>query len=156
MKIHRREILKLAGGAGVISALLSAGLIRPETVHASEWNETAFSQKTLADALKALGASEAGESASVSILGLDIAENSAAVPVTLVSRLENTQSIALLIEKNPNVLAALYRFPLGGPAEVQCRVKMAQTSNVYALVEAGGAFHFARKEIKVTLGGCGG
>lgn len=156
MKLSRRGVLKLSCGASVMSALASAGLVRSDTAHGSDWIRTAFSQKTLKDALKALGASEATESTSVSILAPDIAENSAAVPVTVVSSLENIQSIALLIEKNPNMLAALYRFSPGTPGEVQSRVKMAQTSNVYALVESGGKFHLAKKEIKVTLGGCGG
>jgi sulfur-oxidizing protein SoxY len=78
------------------------------------------------------------------------------VPVTVVSAIPSTQSIAILIEKNPNTLAAVFDLPAGTDPSITTRVKMAQTSNVYALVKAGGKFYVAHKEIKVTLGGCGG
>ena len=86
----------------------------------------------------------------------DIAENGAVVPVSVVSAIPGTQSIAILIEKNPNMLAAVFDLPDGTDPSVTTRIKMAQTSNVYALVKADGKYHVASKEIKVTLGGCGG
>ena len=86
----------------------------------------------------------------------DIAENGAVVPVTVQSGLPKTESIAILIEKNPNMLAANFDLPSGTDPLVGTRVKMGQTSNVYALVKADGKYYTAVKEIKVTLGGCGG
>ena len=74
----------------------------------------------------------------------------------MIGKLDKTSSIALLVEKNPNVLAATFDIPQGTLPEVQTRVKMAQTSNVFALVKADGKFYYAAKEIKITLGGCGG
>jgi sulfur-oxidizing protein SoxY len=156
MNRTRRDILKQGGGLGLLAVLAAAGLIRPQQALAVEWNEAAFATKTLDDAFKALGASDAAESGEVAIVAPEIAENGAVVPIGIVSKLPNTESIALLIEKNPNMLAAHYTLPPDTLAEVQSRVKMAQTSNVYALVKADGKFYLAKQEIKVTLGGCGG
>ena len=86
----------------------------------------------------------------------DIAENGAVVPVAVNSKLAKTQSIAVLVERNPNTLAAAFDIPPGTDPFISTRVKMAQTSNVVALVKADGKYYFASKEIKVTLGGCGG
>ena len=88
--------------------------------------------------------------------GPDIAENGAVVPVGVASTLPNVTMVAILIEKNPNALAASFNLPEGTEANVQTRVKMGQTSNIYALVKSDGKFFMATKEIKVTLGGCGG
>ena len=98
----------------------------------------------------------AAETDQIIIVAPDIAENGAVVPIGVVSKLHHTESIAILIEKNPNMLAANFTLPAGTLPEVQTRVKMAQTSNVFALLKAEGKFYFAKKEIKITLGGCGG
>ncbi|HLO64826.1 MAG TPA: thiosulfate oxidation carrier protein SoxY, partial [Azonexus sp.] len=92
----------------------------------------------------------------VQVTGPDIAENGAVVPVGVASSLPNISMVAILIEKNPNALAATFALPEGTEANVQTRVKMGQTSNIYALVKSDGKFYMATKEIKVTLGGCGG
>ena len=89
-------------------------------------------------------------------IGRWIAENGAVVPLAIVSAIPGTESIAILVEKNPNVLAAMFTLPEGTLPEIQARVKMAETCNVYALVRAGGRNFYTAKEIKVTLGGCGG
>ena len=85
----------------------------------------------------------------------DIAENGAVVPVGVETKLKATQ-IAILVEKNPSNLAAQFMLPEGAEAFVTTRVKMGQSSNVHALVKADGKWYVATKEIKVTLGGCGG
>jgi sulfur-oxidizing protein SoxY len=92
----------------------------------------------------------------IEIVAPEIAENGAVVPITVNSKLAKTQSIAILVEKNPNMLSALFDIPDGTDPFVATRVKMAQTSNVSALVKADGKYYLASKEIKVTLGGCGG
>jgi len=122
----------------------------------AEWNKAAFDAKSMADTLKALGAGAPADSKDVQVTGPDIAENGAVVPVGVSSTLPNVTMVAILIEKNPNALAASFTLPEGTEANVQTRVKMGQTSNVYALVKADGKFFMATKEIKVTLGGCGG
>ena len=102
------------------------------------------------------GAGSPAESKDVQVTGPDIAENGAVVPVGVSSTLPSVTMVAILIEKNPNALAASFTLPEGTLANVQTRVKMGQTSNVYALVKSGDKFFMATKEIKVTLGGCGG
>ena len=155
MNKQRRNVLKTGSGLGLLGVLAAAGLITPEMALA-EWNKTAFDAKTLAEALKALGADAPAESKDVSVTGPDIAENGAVVPVGVASTLANVQMVAILIEKNPNPLAASFTLPEGTEANVQTRVKMGQTSNVYAVVKADGKLFMAMKEVKVTLGGCGG
>ena len=154
MEQSRREFLTTTGG--LLGLLLAAGFLRPQEVAAEEWNQAAFEIKKMDDLVKLLGGGAARESAEVTIVAPDIAENGAVVPVGVASKIDKTASIAILVEKNPNVLAATFVIPQGTLPEVQTRVKMAQTSNVFALVKADGKFYYAAKEIKITLGGCGG
>lgn len=150
----RREFLKTGGG--LVGLLLAAGLLEPGALRAEEWNKAAFESKKLEDLVKALGGGTLAQSEEIAIVAPEIAENGAVVPMGIVSRLADTRIIGIAVEKNPNMLAAVFNIPKGTLAEIQTRVKMAQTCNVYALVEAGGTFHYAAKEIKITLGGCGG
>jgi sulfur-oxidizing protein SoxY len=107
--------------------------------------------------MKALGAESRAASDAILIKAPEIAENGAVVPVTIESKVANTASIALLIEKNPQPLAASFNIPAGTEASVTTRVKMGESSDVYAVVKAAdGKVYFAKKEIKITLGGCGG
>jgi len=155
MNIQRRKVLKTGSGAALLSILAAAGLINPGMALA-DWNKAAFDAKSMADTLKAMGVSSPTDSKDVQVTGPDIAENGAVVPVGVTSTLPNVTMMAILIEKNPNALAATFTLPEGTEANVQTRVKMGQTSNVYALVKSDGKFFMATKEIKVTLGGCGG
>jgi sulfur-oxidizing protein SoxY len=155
MNQSRREALKAGGGLGLFGLLVAAGLIKPEVAQAA-WNKSAFDAKTMEEALKALGASDMTESGDVVLTAADIAENGAVVPVGVTSNLPGTQQIAILVEKNPNMLAATFTIPEGTIADIQTRVKMGQTSNVFAVVKSGDKFFMTKKEIKVTLGGCGG
>jgi len=155
MNQSRREALKAGGGLGLFGLLVAAGLIKPEVAQAA-WNKSAFDAKTMEEALKALGASDMADSGDVVLTAADIAENGAVVPVGVTSNLPGTQQIAILVEKNPNMLAATFTIPEGTIADIQTRVKMGQTSDVFAVVKAGDKFYMTKKEIKVTLGGCGG
>ena len=146
----RRNALKVLGLA------VAAGLAAPGWARA-EWNKQAFDTKSLGDAVKAMGGAAPVESKDITITSPDIAENGAVVPFTIASKIPNTESIAILVEKNPNILAANFEFPQGTEPWVNTRVKMGQTSSVIALVKTtDGKFHYASKEVKVTLGGCGG
>ncbi len=155
MNKQRRNVLKTCSGAALMSLLAAAGIIAPG-IALAEWNKAAFDAKSMADTLKALGAGTPADNKDVQVTGPDIAENGAVVPVGVSSTLPNVTMVAILIEKNPNALAASFTLPEGTEANVQTRVKMGQTSNVYALVKSDGKFFMATKEIKVTLGGCGG
>ena len=156
MNRGRRKVLKGTGGAAVVGLAFAAGLFRAGSAWAQSWNKAAFETKSLNDAVKAMGGTAPAESKDITITSPDIAENGAVVPFTIASKVPKTESIALLVEKNPNILAASFGIPEGTEPWVNTRVKMGQTSNVIALVKAEGKFYYAAKEVKVTLGGCGG
>ena len=156
MNGKRREVLKAGGGAGVLALAAAAGIVKPGGALAQEWNKAAFETKSVAETVKALGGSGSTLSSAIEIAAPDIAENGAVVPIAVESKLPKTQAIAILIEKNPNTLSAEFDIPSGTDPFVSTRVKMGETSNVYALVIADGRYFHAVKEIKVTIGGCGG
>ena len=120
------------------------------------WNKEAFGAKTAADALKSLGAAGSAESKDIAIEAPQIAENGAVVPIEITSNVPNTRSIAVVIEKNPFPLAARFDFADGALPYVKVNVKMGESSFVRVVAEAGGRHYSASKEIKVTIGGCGG
>ena len=156
MNEMRRRTLKAGGSAGLLALLAAAGIVRPGEIFAADWNKAAFDVKNTQEALKALGASGPANSGDITIRAADIAENGAVVPVGVESKIPGTQSISILIDKNPFPLAATFDIPAGTDPAVTTRIKMGQTSEVFALVKADGKFYVAKKEIKVTLGGCGG
>jgi sulfur-oxidizing protein SoxY len=156
MNSGRRNVLKGTGGAAVMGLAAAAGLFKPGSAWAQSWNKAAFETKSMNDTIKAMGGSTAAESKDIVITSPDIAENGAVVPFSIASKIPKTESIALLVEKNPNTLAANFNIPDGTEAGITTRVKMGQTSNVIALVKADGKFYYTGKEVKVTLGGCGG
>lgn len=123
---------------------------------AKDWPADAFKVKSEADALKALYGKSAEVSDKISLDAPEIAENGAVVPIAVASTLPNVTGIAVLVLENPNVLAAAYKIPAGTEASVSNRLKMAKTSKVIAVVELGGKLYSATKEVKVTVGGCGG
>jgi sulfur-oxidizing protein SoxY len=149
----RREML--ARSATVAGLLAAAGLL-PLNARAA-WSQAAFEAKSMADAVKALGGGAPVESKDVTITGPDIAENGAVVPVGCATTLPGVKRLLLLVEKNPSALAAVFDITDAVEANVNTRVKMGQSSNVFAVAMMGdGKVLFAQKEIKVTLGGCGG
>ena len=155
INLKRREALKTGGGLGLLGLLGAVGLISPGLAHA-EWKKAAFEAKTLDEALAALGISAPENSAAIHLSVPEIAENGAVVPVTVASSLARIEQISILVDKNPNVLAAHFIIPEGTEGFITTRVKMGQTSMVIALVKAEGKFYRVSKEVKVTAGGCGG
>jgi sulfur-oxidizing protein SoxY len=154
---RRRTVLKSGAGLTLGALVSAAGWLKPEHAFAQAWNKAAFDTHSLGDTAKALGGSEPAQSGDIEFFQTpEIAENGAVVPVGVASKLPKTEAIAILIQKNPNMLAAVFDIPPGTEPVISTRVKMAQTSNVYALVKADGRYYVAAKEIKVTLGGCGG
>lgn len=136
-------------------AFLGLLLAKPLSVLAA-WNEQAFAAKTPADALKGIGASAATPSKDIVIEAPQIAENGAVVPIEISSNLPGTTSIAVVIEKNPFPLAGRFEFKDGALPFVKLNVKMGETSDVRVVAFAGGRQYAATREIKVTIGGCGG
>ena len=156
MNMQRREALKAGGGLGLFGLLAAAGLITPSQARA-EWNKSAFDARSIEETLKALGATGAQSSTDIQITAPDIAENGAVVPVGASTTLAGAKRILLLVEKNPSMLAALFEVTDAVEPNISTRVKMGQSSNVYAVAMMGdGKVLFAQKEVKVTLGGCGG
>lgn len=155
MDRSRRSALKAGGSAGVVAVLMAAGLLKPEFALAQQRNDVAFSMKSLVDAMKSLGTPSPAPSNAILITAPTVAENGAAVPVAVESKLPGTESILLLIEKNPTPLAAMFGIPAGTQASISTRVKMGQSSDLYVLVKAGDKYFVAKQEIKIVLGGCG-
>ena len=155
MNRFRRGFLKLAGGLGALAAAGGTALLRPMAAWAAPWNKAGFESKAFADALKSLGAASATESRDITITAPDIAENGAVVPIAVTSRIPGTQQISILAEKNPFPLAATFDIAGGGEGHVSVRIKMGQTSDVWAVVKADGRFFSAKREVKITVGGCG-
>lgn len=155
MKHPRRSFLQLAAGAGTMVVAATAGLLKAGSAWAEPWNKNAFESKAVADIQKSLGVTSLADSKDITITAPDIAENGAIVPIAVTSKIPNTQSIAIIAEKNPFPLAASFAIMPGADSYVSTRVKMGQTSNVRAIVKADGKFYTAVKEVKVTVGGCG-
>ncbi|MCC7100449.1 MAG: thiosulfate oxidation carrier protein SoxY [Rubrivivax sp.] len=150
---NRRQMLQRS--AALAGALAGLGLLPPAAQAA--WNSAAFDAKNMSDLVKALGVSAPTESKDVSITGPDIAENGAVVPVGCASTLAGVKHLLILVEKNPNMLAAIFDVSDSVEPSLNTRVKMGQSSNVMAVaITADNKILFAQKEIKVTLGGCGG
>jgi sulfur-oxidizing protein SoxY len=159
MNRQRRTLLKTGSGVTLLSLLGGGGLLSPGAAQAQApaWNKAAFDTHSLAETMKALGGGEPAPSKDIVFFQTpDIAENGAVVPVGISSNISRTESIAILIEKNPNMLAAIFEIPAGTDPSISTRVKMGQSSNIVALVKADGKYYVASKEVKVTLGGCGG
>ena len=153
---NRREMLS---HSAKVAAMLAAVGLMPQLANAQAagYNTAAFAAKTLPEVMKALGAGTPTESKDVTITGPDIAENGAVVPVGAATSLPGVKRLLMLVEKNPSMLIAMFDVTDAIEANISTRVKMGQSSDVYAVAMMNdGKVLFARKEVKVTLGGCGG
>lgn len=155
MNALRRNVLKSAAGAGTVAVAVAAGLLKP-TMALAGAPRTAFEAKTVGDALKSMGASGAADSKDITIKAPDIAENGAVVPVEVTSGIAGTTAIAIVAEKNATPLVADFDLMNGAQGFISTRIKMGQTSLIRAVVTAGGKTYTSAKEVKVTIGGCGG
>jgi sulfur-oxidizing protein SoxY len=153
----RRLILQ---GAGLVALSglgnMSFGTAVAMAAANDKYPEDAFKQKSDADAIHALYGKTAEASDKVKLDAPEIAENGAVVPISVATALDDVTSVAFLVSENPNALAAYYKIPAGTLPNVANRLKMAKTCNVIAIVESGGRLYSATKEVKVTVGGCGG
>jgi sulfur-oxidizing protein SoxY len=149
---NRRETLRQSLA---VAGLLGATGLFPQ--YALAFNKTAFDAKSIADAVKAYGASAPVESKDVTLTAPEIAENGAVVPLAASATMPGVKSILLLVEKNPAALSAKFDVTDAAEPSFATRVKMGQTSDVYAVaITNDGKAYYAKKEVKVTLGGCGG
>ena len=148
----RRETLKQSA---LVAGLLAASGLFPR--YALAWNNAAFDAKSVNDVLKALGAGAPAASKDVTLTAPDIAENGAVVPMGVATSLPNVKQMLVLVEKNPSTLVAKFDVSPAVEANFLTRAKMGQSSDVYAVaITTDGKAFYAKKEVKVTLGGCGG
>lgn len=156
MNTNRRTFLKSTAAAGAVGVAVSAGLLTPRAVFAA-WPKAAFESTTVDDATKGIhGASATTDSGDIKLKAPDIAENGAVVPVTVTSKIAGTESISILVSNNPTPLTATFNMGANTEGFVSTRVKMSKTSDVVVVVKAGGKLYSTKKEVKVTIGGCGG
>jgi sulfur-oxidizing protein SoxY len=153
----RRLVLQGAASVALVGLGDLAFSLAPAFAAANDkYPEAAFKAKSDTDAIKSLYGKTAEPSDKVKLDAPEIAENGAVVPISVSSSLADVTSISILVADNPNALAASYKIPAGTLPSVANRLKMAKTTNVIAIVEAGGKLYSATKEVKVTVGGCGG
>jgi len=154
MQETRRSVVR-AGGALALLAAFGGALLRPGRALAA-WNTGAFAAKSAVDAMKALGMTSAAESKDIEIRAPDIAENGAVVPIDVTSNIPGTTSISVFLEKNPFPYTGTFEFPEGTMPYVHLRAKLGESTPVRVVVAAGGKYYTTAKEVKVTIGGCGG
>ena len=153
----RRRFLKAGASAAALSPWLGSGLLLPTRVLAAEWQKNAFSARQINDALKAYGSTSAVESWDIVINAPEIAENGAKVEIEISSNIPNTRSLAVFADKNPMPLCSIIEF--SGPVlpYVREQLKLSESTRIRVVAKTGdGKTHVAFREIKVTLGGCGG
>jgi sulfur-oxidizing protein SoxY len=154
MQESRRSVIK-SGGALALFAVFGAALLKPGRALAA-WNSGAFAAKSAVDAMKALGMANAEESKAIEIRAPDIAENGAVVPIDVTSNIPGTTSISVFLEKNPFPYTGTFEFSEGTMPYVHLRAKLGESTPVRVVVAAGGKYYTTAKEVKVTIGGCGG
>ncbi len=155
-EMKRRIFLKRSLAASAVGVAAGAGLLAPQQILAA-WNKDAFENKDLNGSLKSLvGSSDLEASSAIDVKAPDIAENGAVVPVTVSTTIEGAESIAVIASNNPVPLLANFVLGKGAAGFVSTRIKMGKTGDVIAVVKANGKLYSAKKEVKVTIGGCGG
>ena len=154
--MQRRTFLQGSLAGGAVAVAVGAGLLSPRSVLAA-WPESAFTAKSVQDAMSGLfGSAENTTSGDIKIKAPDIAENGAVVPVSVTTSIEGASSISMFADKNATPLTAEFNLGPGTEGYVSTRIKMGKTANVIAVVKAGDKLYSAKKEVKVTIGGCGG
>lgn len=147
--MNRRAWVKSA------AALLVLAVSTPLRALAAVWNKPAFEAQQVGDALRGMGIAQAGPTHDIVLIAPDMAENGAIVQIEVESRIPNTEAIAILVEKNPTPLIANFIFSNGADPYVVTRIKMAETSELKAIVKAGGQYFSVSRKVEVALGGCG-
>lgn len=161
MNISRRAFLRASAGGTALLFAATAGLLPRFAFAATEAAGAVdprkqFEARTLDEVVKALGGTTAQKSSDIDFQAPEIAENGAVVPLVVESKLPGTRMIAIVSEKNPHALSAVFHFPDGTEPYVMTRVKIAETSDIIALVQTDKGFFYTERPVKVTLGGCGG
>jgi sulfur-oxidizing protein SoxY len=150
MHIGRRTILQAGAALAALAAM-------PRSLLAAVWPEKAFTATQAKQAMTELmGTAETVATDQIALSAPEIAENGAVVPLEIRTTLADVESISIVVPKNPRPLAATFEIPAGTLPEVECRIKMGETSDVLAVVRTSSGIYSTSKEVKVTIGGCGG
>ena len=156
MNMKRRTFLKGTLAASTVGMAVGAGLLTPRAVLAA-WPKAAFEAKSVAEAMQDLVGTDTAAEGDIKIKAPDIAENGAVVPITIDTDMKGVQSISILAKENASPLTCSYQLAANTDPFVSTRIKMGKTSDVIAVVKTGdGKVYSAKKEVKVTIGGCGG
>jgi sulfur-oxidizing protein SoxY len=156
MNLLRRKFLKTATYVGATASAIGSGVLLPQRVLGA-YNAEAFAAKDVSSAISgSLGSDQYTASDTIKLKAPDIAENGAVVPVTVSSSMSNVEAISIIAAANQSPLTSSYQLSPASEAFVSTRIKMATTSDVIAVVKADGKLYSATKEVKVTIGGCGG
>ena len=154
--ISRRSFVASSSGLVLFTKLVSIGFLLPSTLRASIWNEKWFSTVDLSETLKVMGVKDISNSKKVTISAPDTAENGAYVGVGVNAEIENVDMVAILVEKNPNILSGFFEFNSKVSPEIATKIKMAESSNIITVVKTTvDKYYMAKKSVNVTLGGCG-
>ena len=154
--IKRRIVLRVTTAGSLIALAAGAGLLAPLKAFA-DWPAAAFNAKSVSDAVKNLyGDAAPVASPDIKVKAPDIAENGAVVPVTVSTSLPNVETIDILIEKNGRPMGASFVLTPASVPTVSTRLKVAESGKITAIVKSGGKLYSASKDVKVTVGGCGG
>lgn len=152
----RRHLLQ-GSAAALLPALLGSGLLFPVRALAATWNRNVFGARSVGEALKAYGAATAADSRDIVINAPEIAENGAKVEIEINSHIPHTRSIAVFADRNPLPMCAVLEFTAGALPYTRLQLKLAETTRVRAVIRTADSKNYvASREIKVTLGGCGG
>jgi len=155
MSAGRRSFIQGFGSAAALAGLIGAGLLKPGRALAVEFNRSAFDARTAADALRLIGAAGAEASRDILLKAPEIAENGASVPIEVISQIPGTTRLSVLVDKNPAPLALQFNFAPGASARFQGKIRMAESSRLRVVAQAGGRHYTLFREVKVTVGGCG-
>lgn len=154
--MKRRSFLKGTLASSMVGVAVSAGLLTPRMVLA-KYPQASFDAKDMDGAINAFtGASNPSASGDIKVKAPDIAENGAVVPVTVSTSIKNVESISIYVKENPQPLSCAYDLAADTQGFVSTRIKMGKTSDLIAVVKSGGKLYSASKQVKVTIGGCGG
>ena len=152
---NRRNFIKCSGALGILAKIGFFGFSPKVLAVVGQWQESWFASNNLSETFKKMGVVSPSINSNIILNTPDTAENGSYVGVSVISSIENTFAIAILVDKNPSVLAGYFEFGNSVIPEIATKIKMAETSNVYALVKSDNNFFVNKKNVNVTIGGCG-
>lgn len=152
MDQHRRDLLRITTALGLA---FTAGILKPSEVFGAEWNDQLFDAKTVVAAVRALGGDTVITSDAVSLSGPEMVASGLVVPLSMESKIPNTEFMAVMVQKNPIPMIAAFVIPPGTDAAISTRIKMGETSTIYGIARANGKYYVGSTMIKVRAGGGG-